>query len=176
MEGQSGVFPHDELPGSSSFDMSVRSDEVTLGEETQHTEEEATNQASSIIAQDKEIPVTQESSEKEEKIDYSSSSPRSQVEPQSFAREGTPLQDETSEVRKDNVPVQEDPDVKEPDPVIDLHVRDAFEMIEDVTSQDGKDGEENVKGNGKTVERGSEDREIVVRYWCGLMHTYLTLC
>ena len=43
-------------------------------------------------------------------------------------REGTPLQDENGEREKAS---KEDSDSKEPDPVIDLHVSEAMEMIDD---------------------------------------------
>ena len=144
---------------SSSLDTLDKDSEMTSGvEDVQHTEG---NTSESILsgALDKDSSVQQEISKAEGKGEFPSTGLLEAENPQSFVHEGTPLQDENSEMKNGDASAQEDSDIKEPDPVIDLHVRDAFEMNEDVALQDGKEGNETVKRSGRNQEYRSEDGE-----------------
>lgn len=123
------------------------------------------DQSSSQLAQAKEAscaePTAMEQSESEElAYEGESDMEKNAGRVARGEREGTPLQDENGEREKAS---KEDSDSKEPDPVIDLHVSEAMEMMidDDVASQEEKSSPppEEVNDSKKEVEQPSASAE-----------------
>ena len=118
--------------------------DTTSTAEDAETQEESTNsqldQSTSQSAQLQEVPGADQSAVElfeSEELAFEEESDAEKIAGRVVTgeREGTPLQDENEEKDK---PSKEDSESKEPDPVIDLHVSEAMEMIDDEEASGAK--------------------------------------